>query len=112
MLLVTTDGGTSWLAKIMPGGAGPYPRVRFFGRSDAIAVSAGPQGSIGRDFYLTSDGGRTWTAVRQGRLFGLSGPSFDFVSPAVGFAWIPGSKPVYQTSDSGHSWTAFVPRLG
>ncbi len=112
LLAVTTDGGASWRTSIMPSGAGPYPRVRFFGPADGIAVSAGPQGSIGRNFYRTSDGGRTWTAVRQGRLFGLSGPSFDFVGPAVGFAWIPGSKPVYQTSDSGRTWTAFVPRLG
>jgi photosystem II stability/assembly factor-like uncharacterized protein len=101
----------------MPAGAGPYPRVRFFGQSDGIAVSAGPQGTIGRDFYLTSDGGLSWTVVPQGRHFGSSGEDFDFVSMAVGFAWVPGTDAiggapkVYRTSDSGRTWTSFVPRL-
>jgi photosystem II stability/assembly factor-like uncharacterized protein len=111
--LATTDGGANWRTGIMPTGAGPYPRVRFFGSADGIAVSAGSQGSIGRTFYLTSDGGRTWRPVAQGKRFGGSGASFDFVSPAVGFAWMTSGAPVmYQTSSSGRSWVAFVPLLG
>lgn len=116
LLLVSMDAGASWRTRIMPAGAGPYPRVRFFGRSDGIAVSAGPQGSIGRDFYLTSDGGLSWTRVRQGRRLG--GSDFDFVSPAVGFAWIPGADSaaaaptMYRTLNSGRTWTSFLPRLG
>lgn len=112
LLLASTDGGASWQIAIMPGGAGPYPRVRFFGPSVGIAVSAEAQGSIRRTFYLTSDGGRTWAPEPQGRLFG-SGTSFDFVSPTTGFAWATAAAPVtYQTSSSGRSWTSFVPRLG
>ena len=68
LLLVTTDGGASWRTIVMPGGAGPYPRVRLFGPSDGIAVSASAQGSVGKIFYLTSDGGLSWTAVPQGSL--------------------------------------------
>jgi hypothetical protein len=115
-LLVSTSAGRTWQTETLPPGAGPYPRVQFFGPADGIAVSAGPQGSIGRDFYLTSDGGVSWTAVPQGRRFGLSGASFDFVSPTVGFAWLPaadatGTAPsMYRTSDSGRTWTPFLPR--
>lgn len=112
LLLETTDGGATWRTVIMPAGAGPYPRVRFFGPHDAIAISAGPQGSIGRDFYLSSDGGRTWTPVAQGGRRG-SGASFDFVSPAIGFTWETDGAPVmYQTSSSGQAWASFEPRLG
>jgi photosystem II stability/assembly factor-like uncharacterized protein len=112
LLLATTDGGATWRIVILPDGAGPYPRVRFFGTSSGIAVSAAAQGTIGRTFYLTSDGGRTWTPVAQGRRFGSS-TSFDFVSSAIGFAWVTNEAPVmYQTSSSGRSWTSFVPRLG
>jgi photosystem II stability/assembly factor-like uncharacterized protein len=112
LLLATTDGGATWRIVILPDGAGPYPRVRFFGTSSGIAVSAGAQGTIGRTFYLTSDGGRTWTPVAQGRRFGSS-TSFDFVSSAIGCAWVTNEAPVmYQTSSSGRSWTSFVPRLG
>jgi len=64
----------------MPAGAGAYPRVRFFSPADGIAVSAGPQGSIGQTFYLTSNGGQTWRPVAQG---------FDFVTPSIGFASMP-----------------------
>jgi photosystem II stability/assembly factor-like uncharacterized protein len=118
LLLSTTDGGANWRTVIMPTGAGPYPRIRFFGPADGIAVSAGSQGSIGRIFYLTSDGGKTWLPVHQGMRFDGSGASFDFVTPAIGFAWLTGTDsadpaPVmYQTTSSGRSWTSFAPRLG
>jgi photosystem II stability/assembly factor-like uncharacterized protein len=113
VLLVTTDGGADWRTVIMPAGAGPYPRVTFFSAADGIVVSAGPQGSIGRIFYLTTDGGRTWQPVVQGRRFGGSGTRFDFLSPAIGYAWMTSPAPViYQTSSSGRSWTTVVPSLG
>jgi len=82
-----------------------------------IAVAAGAQGSIGRDFYLTTDGGRSWTPVPQGRQFGQTGTSLDFVSPSTGFAWVAGADSaggaplMYQTADAGRSWTAFAPSL-
>ncbi len=112
VLLVSTDAGGSWQTEAMPAGAGAYPRIRFFGRADAVVVSASAQGAIGPDFYLTSDGGLSWTAVPQGRLFGSSGAQFDFVSPHVGFAWIADAAGLYQTSNSGRTWTAIVPQLG
>jgi photosystem II stability/assembly factor-like uncharacterized protein len=111
-LLVSTDSGGAWTALRLPTGAGPYPRVQFFGPADGIAVSAGPQGVIGPDIYLTADGGVSWTAVAQGRQFGSSGAQFDFLNPKLGFAWIPGSRQLYQTSDSGQTWTAVAPQLG
>ena len=102
----------------MPAAAGPYPRVRFFGQSDGIAVSAGSQGTVGPVFFVTSDCGHSWTPVPQGKHFGRSGASFDFVSPSAGLAWLPpgisseGRAPkMYRTSDSGRTWTSFVPRL-
>jgi photosystem II stability/assembly factor-like uncharacterized protein len=119
VLFVSIDAGRRWRTVLMPRRAGSYPRLRFFGQSDGIAVSAGSQGEVGPTFYLTSDGGLTWTAVPQGRHFGKGGASFDFVSPTTGFAWLlPGinaaSPPpkVYRTSDSGRTWTSFMPRLG
>ncbi|MBO0824297.1 MAG: hypothetical protein J2P27_10635 [Actinobacteria bacterium] len=106
-LLVSENSGRTWTTLRMPAGAGPYPRIRFFSATDAIAVSAGPQGAIGPDFYLTADGGRTWTAVPQGRRFGASA-SFDFVTPALGFAWTSEGQQLFATSDSGRTWTALT----
>jgi photosystem II stability/assembly factor-like uncharacterized protein len=111
-LLVSVDGGETWQAEAMPARAGPYPRVQFFGQADGIAVSAGAQGVIGPDFYLTADRGLSWTAVPQGRQFGSSGAEFDFVSPQAGFAWIANGTGLYRTTDSGRTWTAVVAQLG
>jgi photosystem II stability/assembly factor-like uncharacterized protein len=110
-LLVSGNSGDAWTVLRLPAGAGPYPRVTFFGATDAIAVSAGAQGVVGPDVLVTSDGGSSWTAVPQGRRF-ASGASFDFVSPLRGFAWFPGSRQLYLSSDSGRTWTAVVPQLG
>jgi hypothetical protein len=116
-LLVSRDAGLSWQVESLPAGAGPYPRIRFFSAADGLAIAAGSQGSIGRDFYLTSDGGLNWTAVRQGRHFGGNWTDFDFVSTRIGYAWIAGADSaggapaMYRTSDSGRSWMAFTPGL-
>jgi photosystem II stability/assembly factor-like uncharacterized protein len=117
-VLVSTDRGRTWRAGPMPAGAGPYPRVRFFTAHDGIAVSAWSQGRIGRDFFITTNGGLSWSAVRQGRRFGGNWDDFDFVSLRAGFGWTyPGGETatalprLFRTSDSGRSWTSFVPRL-
>jgi photosystem II stability/assembly factor-like uncharacterized protein len=117
-LLVSANQGLTWRADPMPTGAGPYPRIRFFSAADGIAISAGSQGTIGRDFYLTTDGGTSWTSVRQGLRFGGNWDEFDFVSQRAGFAWTyPGGDlsaaplRLYRTSDSGRTWASFVPRL-
>ena len=114
-LLESADAGATWLVRQLPAGAGPYPRTQWFSPSDGISVAAGSQESVGRDSYLTSDAGRTWTPVPLARPFGTAGASFDFVSQTTGFAWIPGSSPgggtpaMYRTSNSGRSWTSFRP---
>lgn len=114
-LLVSSNAGATWRTERLPAGAGPYPRLQFFSAADAIAVSAGAQGKIERDFYLSTDGGQTWAAVRQGRRFGTAS-SFDFVSQGTGFAWNDGLEgPVqprfFETANSGRSWTMVAPVL-
>ena len=114
-LLVSRDGGASWKAESLPAGAGPYPRLTFFGARHGIAVSAGAQGMVGSTFYVTSDGGLSWTAVHQGKVFSRAPFGFDFVSPSAGFAWIPGADSaggapdLEVTTNSGRTWTAFHP---
>ena len=116
--LVSQDLGVTWRSEPLPPGAGQDPRIQFFSPRSGMLVSAGPQGVIGHVFYTTANGGRTWTAVPQGRSFTQLGTSFDFVSARTGFAWAPGadatgSSPpaMYLTTDSGRTWLAFTPRL-
>jgi photosystem II stability/assembly factor-like uncharacterized protein len=118
-LLVSNNAGQTWQVSRLPAGAGPYPRIRFFSAKVGIAISGGSQGTIGRVFYVSTDGGLSWTAARQGRHFGGNSADFDFVSLRAGFAWMdPDTEPtaplprLYRTSDSGRTWMAFMPRLG
>jgi photosystem II stability/assembly factor-like uncharacterized protein len=117
-LLVSTDHGHTWRAAQMPSGAGSYPRVTFFSARDGIAVSASSQGRIGRTFFVTTDGGLSWSAIRQGVRFRGNWDDFDFVTVCDGFSWTyPGADlsaaplRLYRTSDCGRTWASFVPRL-
>jgi photosystem II stability/assembly factor-like uncharacterized protein len=121
-LLATRDLGRSWHTVSLPAGYAhkkyPYPQVEFFDPRHGIVVPGGSQGKIGAVFFTTADGGGTWTAVPQGVHFTQLGAAIDFVSPAVGFAWILGGDwqgasppPVYETTNSGRTWTRFTPRL-
>ena len=87
--LVSQDLGMTWRSEPLPPGAGKDPRVQFFSPRSGVLVSGGPPGAIGPVFYTTADGGRTWTAVRQGR--SLSQLGIDFVSEQTGFAWVSGA---------------------
>lgn len=121
-LLVTRDLGQTWQSVPLPSGYAygryPYPRITFFDPEHGVLVSAGSQGTIGAVFYTTSDGGQTWAAVPQGIHFTRNGAAIDFVSQRAGFAWVLGGDaqgasppPVYETTDSGRTWTAFTPRV-
>jgi hypothetical protein len=117
-LLVSGDGGRSWQARRLPAGAGAYPLVTLFGAGRGIVVPGETRGAIGRDFYVTADGGGRWTAVRQGMQFWPTGTGAEFVSVSDGFAWIPsgdltsGPAPdMYVTTNSGRTWAAIAPRL-
>ena len=83
-LLVTTNIGRTWRRLPLPSGAGSDPQVKFFSSADGVLVPAGAQGSLGDVFYTTSDGGQTWTAVKQGRHFTQLGVAIDFVSQRTG----------------------------
>lgn len=121
-LLVTQDLGQTWqfapLPAGYPSGEYAYPQMKFFDPRHGVLVPGGSQGTIGAVFYTTADGGQTWTEVPQGIHFTQLGAAIDFVSAQVGFAWIlagdaQGAAPpaIYETTDSGRTWTSFAPLL-
>ncbi len=116
VLLVSHDLGRTWTRLRLPAGAGIYPQVRFFGPRNGFIVAAGAQGSFGRVFYSTSDGGRTWTPIRQGMTFSRFGFLVEFISQRTGFAWVQASdaakpQPAYQTTNGGRTWKPFAAHL-
>jgi photosystem II stability/assembly factor-like uncharacterized protein len=117
-LLGTRDGGRTWQLLALPSGAGQYPQVKFFTPADGVLVAAGSQEALGAVFYVTADGGLSWTPVRQGTHFTQYGYAVDFASQQAGFAWNSGgstvgvpSPPLYATTNSGRTWHLFIPHL-
>jgi photosystem II stability/assembly factor-like uncharacterized protein len=117
-LLDTQDRGQSWQLLPLPSGAGLYPQVTFFTPADGVLVTAGPQQALGAVFYVTRDGGQSWTPVPQGTHFSQLGDAIDFASQQAGFAWDSGTDaarvqapPLYTTSDFGRTWHPLVPHL-
>jgi photosystem II stability/assembly factor-like uncharacterized protein len=116
-LLVTRDLGQTWNQLSLPAGL-QYPKITFFSPTQGVLVAGESQGAFGGTFYTTADGGQTWSPVSQGADLTRLGVTIDFASPQDGFAWTNGleSEPVppttiYQTTNSGRSWHAFIPRL-
>jgi len=112
-LLISHDTGTTWQAAAVPRAAGPAGTIQFFSTRQALLISAASQDTPGRVFYLTSDGGQTWTPVRQGLRF-QPGMTVDFASPQAGFAWnseTSGAPPIYATTNGGRTWTWYLPQL-
>jgi len=115
-LLGTRDRGQTWQLLALPSGAGQYPQVKFFTPADGVLVTAGPQEALGAVFYVTADGGRSWTPVPQGTHFTQHGEAIDFASQQAGLAWNSGGSavaapPLYATSNSGRTWHLFIPHL-
>jgi photosystem II stability/assembly factor-like uncharacterized protein len=116
-LLDSQDRGQTWQLLALPSGAGQYPQVNFFTPADGVLVTAGPEQALGAVFYLTADGGRSWTPVRQGTHFTQYGEAIDFASQQAGFAWNSGGNtaglppPLYATTNSGRTWHPFTPHL-
>ena len=83
-----------------------------------MLVTAGPQEALGAVFYVTADGGQSWTPVPQGTHFTQYGYAIDFASQQAGFAWNSGGNtvgvpppPLYATTNSGRTWHLFIPHL-
>jgi len=115
--LVSHDLGTTWEHIPLPSGSRTYPQLTFFSPLQGVLVPEASQEAIGPVFYTTANGGLTWTAVPQGRAFTQLGAAIDFVSTQTGFAWTLGADAtsavpaMYETANSGRSWTEFTPRL-
>jgi photosystem II stability/assembly factor-like uncharacterized protein len=113
-LLVTRDGGATWMAQRFPAGSGTtcpcQPSLpHFFDAHNGVI-------QIGSTMMSTSDGGQTWQALPA-----LPGRGFQFALSYVdatdwwdlptapgwekGVPGTPTNFELYHTTDGGHSWT-------
>ena len=105
---VTTDGGQTWKAGVVPGAETlQFRDVQGFSAKVAYLMSIGTSGDPG-DFriYKTEDGGTTWTLQFQNQLPGAFYDCFAFWTPGRGIAQsdsVNGVFPTLRTTD-GTTW--------
>jgi len=105
---VTTDGGQTWKAGVVPGAETlQFRDVQGFSAKVAYLMSIGTSHDP-RDFriYKTEDGGATWTLQFQNQLPGAFYDCFAFWTPGRGIAQsdsVNGVFPTLRTTD-GTTW--------
>ena len=111
-IYATQDGGTTWAHQnltIPIGYSGAQTSADlpvFFGTSDAVLPVLLFATNTGSDFYVSHDGGQTWTVttpVAQGGFLAVASAA-DF------FVW-DGSAPLNVSHDAGASWSTVTPNV-
>ncbi len=117
VLLVTTDGGTTWVGRALPTGAGQLIQLVCTSLSHCVgtmSASTDPYSSDGVA-YVTDDGGKLWTPADTG---GLLLEGFNCTgTTCVGTGYTAGSTPDSAATivnlyshDAGSTWNeAAVP---
>lgn len=109
MVLVTVDGGQTWLDATPAALAGTSSGLSpFFLNADTAWMTPGSFGSGSGTLYHTTDGGLNWTSTPVP----FDNALYTFVDPNGGYALVSlgvgaGSQyvAIYQTTDAGANWT-------
>jgi photosystem II stability/assembly factor-like uncharacterized protein len=104
---VTTDGGQTWHAGVVPGAEDlQFRDVQGFSAKVAYLMSIGSNDPTDFRIYKTEDGGATWTMQFQNQLSGAFYDCFAFWTPKRGIAHsdsVNGVFPDIRTTD-GTTW--------
>jgi len=111
-LLATTDGGAHWTA--LPESCPVIRSVHFVSPSTGFAVAGGQNVGgvdpampvLGGVVLATSDGGRTWHAVKAP----ANAQTVCFSDPRHG--WLGAAGLLYRTSDGGADWKVLTSMAG
>jgi len=95
-LYTTLDGGETWTSNPFPG--------------DSLAfIDADLGWGLGRDVYMTEDGGQTWVHVKAVSWDG----QFSFIDDQLGWAVarLGDETALVKTVDGGLTWAQLTPRV-
>jgi hypothetical protein len=119
-LFVTRDGGTSWQAVTVDLPQAFSQALPVYGtpsfkdaRTGVLPVTLGGTGATAVAFYLTSDGGATWTFSALRIVPGTFEQGAAVASDVVGTdSWVvvaPSGVRVFTTTDRGKTWRVVAP---
>jgi photosystem II stability/assembly factor-like uncharacterized protein len=104
---VTTDGGNTWKAGVVPGAESlQFRDVQGVSEKVAYLMSIGTNDPTDFRIYKTLDGGATWTLQFENQLSGAFYDCFAFWTPNKGIAQsdsVNGVFPTLRTTD-GNTW--------
>lgn len=103
-ILRTTDGGTTWERRTVPGSdSTDFRDIEAFSAKEAFALSAGEPALL----YHTADGGATWQLRYENHTPGIFFDVLTFWNPTHGIAMsdpIDGRFVLISTHDGGQHW--------
>ena len=103
-VLRTTDGGTTWQLRPIPGTDSlDFRSLHAFSAGDAFVLSAGEPALL----YHTTDGGTTWQLRYENRTPGIFFDALTFWNPTHGIAMsdpVDGRFVLIATHDGGQTW--------
>jgi len=101
-IFTTADAGKTWSETKAPFSA-QVSEVDFVDVSTGFAFN---NRCNGNDLYRSTDGGRSWTAVKRGLFAASCVDQFDFINATVGFLYTsPIAGVPWRTTDGGLTWS-------
>ncbi len=104
-VLLTTDGGNSWLSRNVPGDSLQFRDVYAVSKDTAYVLSIG-KGSESR-IYKTTNGGNTWTLQFKSSIPDAFFDCMAFWNPQTGIAFsdaVNGEFIIIKTTNGGQTW--------
>ena len=103
-ILKTTDGGLTWIKKVVSNPRGELLDIEFIDLANIIIVGGSDDYFGGRDPIVirSSDGGENWIDISSQFPRGINSISFYNSNKAVSGGFAGG---IYKTNDSGNNWT-------
>lgn len=115
-LFVTHDGGISWAEQAVPLPSGyntylymPQPPI-FFGNDGFLALGIFMNSSTSSTFFVSRDGGVTWSGDPTNTKMVIKQGSFSFADSMHGWSWDGGSI-LYKTSDGAQTWSGVAANI-
>ncbi len=102
-ILKTTNAGLSWSSTLFPGVF--FKEIWFYNSS--IGYAAGTNGLVGV-FYKTTDGGTTWTSVRNP----ISYDVYELTGNGLDTIYLTTGNRMYYSTNGGTWWNYFPSTVG